>query len=199
MENDELLDLALAEEIVFSGLGLKLERYGNADLNTGKTPDWRVTDRGVLCAYCEVKSPRDNWLEDKLQEASAPSIVGGLRNDPVFNRIRRHIERSIEQFRKVNTHHEVPNILIFVNHDSSSSFADLRETLTGCFFTEDGRRIPTMPDQAARLTGKMANVVDLVVWIDAKDRSTDVISDASSSYPSFVEKFASQLRSRLGP
>ncbi|MGA7323141.1 MAG: hypothetical protein WBX25_01340, partial [Rhodomicrobium sp.] len=84
-----------------------------------------------LTAYCELKSPRDDWLDDQLTQAPPGNIVGGSRKDPTFNRLARRVEKAVGQFDRVNTAHELPNILVFVNHDPASHINDLRETSTG--------------------------------------------------------------------
>jgi len=56
-------------------------------MQVGKTPDFRVVRGGELVAYCEVKSPNDPWLDEKLEEVPAFTIVGGARSDPTFNRL----------------------------------------------------------------------------------------------------------------
>jgi hypothetical protein len=64
-------DLKLVEELVFAPHGLDLQRFSHAEPVAGRTPDFRVTCDGRLVAFCEVKSPRDDWLDEQL--ASAPS------------------------------------------------------------------------------------------------------------------------------
>jgi hypothetical protein len=53
-------DLQLAEELVFAGKGLQLEKFDRAETLAGKAPDVRVLRARVLKACCEVKSPRDD-------------------------------------------------------------------------------------------------------------------------------------------
>jgi hypothetical protein len=54
-------------------------------------------------------------------------LAGGLRNDPTFNRIARHVEKTVRQFDAVNATRTLHNILVFVNHDKASSYNDLRD------------------------------------------------------------------------
>ena len=141
---DEDPDLTLVDELIFAPTGLKLERFSRAETLTGKTPDFKVFQAGQLVAYCEAKSPRDDWLDDQLEEARPLEVVGGLRHDPTFNRIARHVEKAANQFDAVNPARTLPNILVFVNHDKASSYNDLREVLTGMFHAEGGERFETM-------------------------------------------------------
>lgn len=86
---------------------------------------------------------------------------------PLFNRIARLANKASIQFEAVNLARNLPNILIFVNHDDSSSINDLREAFTGCFFANDGSRIVSIPEVASRLRRAKTNI-DLCIWIDAK-------------------------------
>jgi hypothetical protein len=168
--HDEDPDLKLVEELIFAGTGLTLERFERAETLAGRTPDFRVRRGRVLVAYCEVKSPRDDWLDEQLDEAAAFEIVGGARSDPTFNRIARHVAKAATQFDAVNADRLVPNILIFVNHAHASGFADLRETLTGTFFAESGEQYKTLIHIAEGRIGEARSKIDLYGWIDGKTR-----------------------------
>ena len=91
---DEEPDLKLAEELIFRGRGLTLERFDPAATLAGRTPDFRVLLGDTLKAFCEVKSPRDDWLDDQIEAASPGQIAGGARSDPTFNRIARHVDKG---------------------------------------------------------------------------------------------------------
>jgi hypothetical protein len=65
---DELGDIALAEELVFSPSGLVLERIPTGQ---GKSPDGWVLKYNQRRALCEIKSPRDDELIDELEAARA--------------------------------------------------------------------------------------------------------------------------------
>jgi hypothetical protein len=135
---DEGLDVGLKEELLFTPRGLQLQRFTQAETLAGKTPDFRVFQLGNLVAFCEAKSPQDDWLDDQLDVAAPMQLAGGLRNDPTFNRIARHVEKAASQFDAVNAGRTLPNILVLVNHDKASNYNDLRETLTGMFHSEGG-------------------------------------------------------------
>ena len=163
-------DLDLTEELLFAGQNLQLERFDRAETVAGRTPDFRVRRDGALVAYCEVKSPRDDFLEEQLDRAEQGRIVGGVRSDPTFNRIARHVLKAATQFEAVNVERLVPNILVFVNHADANGIADLQETLTGMFHTADGERIPTMTNVSEGRLGETRFKIDLYVWIDNKTR-----------------------------
>jgi hypothetical protein len=164
----EAPDIDLADELIFRPHGLSLQPFTREELLRGKTPDRRVLLAGELAAFTEIKSPRDDWMEERFEEAAPGEMVGGLRADPIFNRIRRHIRTASEQFDAVNPSREHPNILVLVNHDTMSDYRDLRETVTGYFHADTGERFPTMKREADRLIEK--NSIDAIAWIDARDR-----------------------------
>jgi hypothetical protein len=167
---DEEPDLELAEHLVFRDSGLILQRFSRAETLAGRTPDFRVLRDNELVAFCEVKSPRDDWLEEQIDEVPAGEIAGGLRDDPTFNRIARHIEKAATQFDAVNAKRVLPNVLVVVNHAAATSFADLRETVTGMFHAADGKRYPTVTHISEGRIADARFKVDLYVWIDGKSR-----------------------------
>jgi hypothetical protein len=102
-KGDEASDLALAEKLVFDGHSLCVERFTHSETVKGPTPDFRLRRAsGELVGFVEIKSPRDDLLDQKLAGTSG-EIVGGPRNDPTFNRIERHIKKAAEQFDAVNS------------------------------------------------------------------------------------------------
>jgi hypothetical protein len=167
---DEDRDLELIGELLFAPRGLQLQRFTKAETLVGKTPDFRVLKAGNIVAFCEAKSPRDDWLDDQLDVAAPMQLVGGLRNDPIFNRIARHVEKAASQFDAVNPGRILPNILVFVNHDKASSYNDLRETLTGMFHAESGERFATMTYISEGRLGQIKRRIDLYVWIDTRTK-----------------------------
>jgi len=117
---------------------LSTTRFSKDERRSGKTPDFRVIDDGNLAAYCEVKSiARDTWLDRLLAKVTPGETAGGLRNDPVFNRLTDDIHTAVQQFDAVNADCAVPNILGLVNHDRSCGFLDLLAVLTGNFYAEE--------------------------------------------------------------
>jgi hypothetical protein len=166
---DEDPYLKLVGERIVMPRGLRLSRFTQEETLAGRTPDFRVLRLDNLVAYCEVKSPRDDWLDNQLDEAPPFTIVGGGRPDPIFNRIARHVAKAETQFDAVNADRSVLNLLAFVNHDAMSHFADLRETLTGMFHAEGGERFQIMPHISERWIGEAKRRIDLFVWINQKE------------------------------
>src|SRR2546423_1452462 len=119
---NEEQDLALVEELVSGPAGFILDRI--AAIPQEPRPDFRMLSWRGLAGYFEVKSPRDDWLDDQLLAAPPGTIVGGASEDPRFNRVARHVLKAVKQFRTVNPDHGHPNVLVFVNHDAGSNFDD---------------------------------------------------------------------------
>jgi hypothetical protein len=186
-------DLELAEELVFGPPGLALERFTHAQTVRGKTPDFRVLRACELVAFCEVKSPRDDWLDNLLEAATPGEMVGGGRSDPIFNRIARHIQKAASQFDAVNPSREVPNILLFVNHDDMADIRDLRETVTGHFHAESGERIATMTHISDRRIARDKYRIDLYAWLDAKRKRLQGYLFNEAAQPSHVRRLCTLL------
>ncbi|HJW42623.1 MAG TPA: hypothetical protein VJ476_15515 [Rhizomicrobium sp.] len=181
-------DLAMVEELIFAPRALALERFTREETLRGRTPDFRVRRQQELVAFCEVKSPRDDWLDEQLDAAQPGQIVGGARNDPIFNRIARHVEKAVTQFDAVNPDCALLNILVFVNHDDASHYGDLHETITGLLLTDDGGRHPTMMHIAQGRLGQARQRIDLYAWVDAKTRRVQgyIFNDADRDRAEFA-------------
>lgn len=153
----------------FEGHGLRLSRFSKNETRAGKTPDFRVMDDVRLFAYCEVKSPRDEWLDEQIDQAEPGEIVGRPRPDPIFNRLSTMVGKAAKQFNAVNPERSVPNILAIVNHDDASHPGDLLETLTGFFHADNGTRHPTMRHVSEGRLREAKDLIDLYVWINAQN------------------------------
>lgn len=169
VQRDESADLAFVADL-FGSQQLQAIPFSKAEVGSGKTPDFRIMRGDQLLAYCEVKSPNDEWLDRQLDGAKPFEIVGGLRNDPTFNRLSNLVHKAVAQFDAVNPDRAVPNILVFVNYDRASNFADLRETLTGMFFADDGTRYVTMKHVSEGRIREEKYRIDAYVWADAQTR-----------------------------
>ena len=133
LEDEELVVRLLQNK------GLRAERFSKAERREGKTPDFRVFKDDVLKSFCEVKSvEKDAWLDKKLDAATLGEIVGGLRDDPVFNRLTDDIHKAVAQFLAVNPDAAVPNLVVFVNHDSMCDEQDVAAVLSGQFLADEG-------------------------------------------------------------
>jgi len=146
---------------------LRPERFTSAEMASGKTPDFRVFSGSDLKLYCEVKSPeQDTWLDDQLDAAMPGEIVGGLRNDPIFNRLTAHIHKARKQFDAVNPTEAFPNVLAFYNQDTNSGFLDLLAVTTGNFFSEDGSVFPIYKNYSEGRVKEDIEKIHLFIWLD---------------------------------
>jgi hypothetical protein len=167
-------DLELAAEW-FAASGLHVQRFDDTEIGVRKTPDFRLFRDGRLVAYSEVKSPRDEWLDDQLMDAAPFQIVGGARNDPTFNRIAGLVRKAVKQFDAVNADRRLPNIMVIVNWDDSSHFGDLDETLTGYLRLAGGGKAPTMLNVSEGRIRDEKRRIDAYVWFNGHRRRVEGI------------------------
>lgn len=147
--------------------GLTAERFSKGEKRAGKTPDFRVFRNGEFLFYCEVKSsPEDRWLNEQLNDAAPDELVGGLRNDPIFNRLTVDIHEAVKQFDAVNRDQKHPNILALVNHDDMCGFNDLLAILTGNFYANDGAAHPIYRQFSHGRIKNEKGKVHLFIWLD---------------------------------
>jgi hypothetical protein len=164
MSEDE--DIALVESHLAER---KLAIRRLPEVRSRKTPDLEILrEDGVVLALCEVKSPRDDFLE-KLWAVAAPGqhTVGGARPDPVFNRIARQIVHARDQLEAHDPDRGVPRVVAIVNHDRACNVLDLVETVTG---RRPGFPFATNPINP-KFTRDALGAIDAVMWVDAKGRN----------------------------
>jgi hypothetical protein len=146
--------------------GLRAERFTKAEMRQGKTPDFRLFKESEFVLYCESKHVQyDEWLDRQLEDAKPLEIVGGLRHDPIFNRLAGHIHDAAKQFDAVNPEHEFPNVLIFTNSDAHCGFTDLLSVLTGNFYAEGGAIEPIYKEISEGRIREEKLTIDLYVWL----------------------------------
>jgi hypothetical protein len=171
---------------------LSPERFTAAEMASGKTPDFRVFNGSDLELYCEVKSPEeDTWLDDQIDTAMPGEIVGGLRNDPIFNRLTDHIHKARKQFDAANPAESFPNVLAFYNQDKNSGFLDLLAVTTGNFFSEDGSVFPIYKNYSEGRAKKDIEKIHLFIWLDKHKPHRFLFNTINS-------KFQSSLCLRFG-
>jgi hypothetical protein len=169
---DEPGDIALVEELVFSPCGLMFERIPT---DQAKTPDGWILKYNQRRALCEIKSPRDDELIDKLDAARADDLdaqlvsAGIVRIDNLAaRRLAGHVKAAVTQFNAVNRDRAFPNVLIFVSHADGWHAGDLHEALSGYFHSEGGQKFPTEQKTARQIGDARRNGIDLYIWIDRK-------------------------------
>jgi len=175
-----------SEQVVkdfLSGYGLRSEKFDKNQLRIGKTPDFKVYSNGELLLYCEVKNAqKDTWLDKKLEKAAPGEIVGGLRKDPVFNRLSAHIHKARKQFDAVNKEENIPNVFAFYNEDQQSGFLDLLDVTTGNFFAEGGAVFPIYKNVSEGRIKSDIDKIHLFIWIDAHKPHRFLFNTTNSKY-----------------
>jgi hypothetical protein len=152
----------------FFGLkDLIAERIAETD---SKTPDFKIKQGAKVVAFCEVKSPQNIFAEratDAIAAGKGGVIERGYGNDYRQGRcIARAAAKAAEQFKAANPDHDVPNILILVNHDEYTVVEDFEQTMTG-YAPEGGDHLVGEPLQNA------IPDIDLYIWIDQKSRNDE--------------------------
>jgi hypothetical protein len=147
--------------------GFDVADFSKSEIRTGKTPDFRLSRNGIDVAYCEVKSfQRDCWLEEQINKVPSGELAGGLRPDPIFNRISNAIHTAYQQFDSVNPGHHLMNFLFLVNHDTSAKSDDLDRVLTGFENPRMGILEPTCTQYSLGRIRNEKVKIDLYVWLD---------------------------------
>jgi hypothetical protein len=164
LSSDEALVLGY-----WQGKGFEVGSFAKKEMRDFKTPDFRLSRDGVVVALCEVKSfQKDTWLEDQLRNAAPGELVGGLRNDPVFNRISNAVHTAFKQFDSINSDHRLLNFLFLVNHDTSAKPEDLDRVLTGYENPRKGLFEPTCVQFSDGRIREEKHNIDLYVWFDGR-------------------------------
>lgn len=109
-------------------------------------------------------------------------IVGGLRKDPVFNRLSAHIHKARKQFNAVNKEENIPNVLAFYNEDNMSGFLDLLAVTTGNFFAEGGAVFPFYKNFSEGRIKSDIEKIHLFIWIDANKPHRFLFNTINSKY-----------------
>ena len=147
--------------------GLRVMRFSKAERRKSKTPDFRVFKGDQFILYCEAKHVQhDDWLDKQLATAKPLELVGGLRPDPIFNRLSSHIHQAAQQFDGVNHEHESPNVLVFANSDNHCGFPDLLGVLTGNFYAESGAVYAIYKNVSEGRIREEKLLIDLYLWFD---------------------------------
>jgi large subunit ribosomal protein L30 len=178
-EVDEAADSEITRKLVFGPRDILLQRFGRKEMRGRRTPDFKLFKDGKPRGYCELKSPRDDWVFKVPEDLQPGEIREEKRPDPAAHNLANHILNAAEQFDAVNPDRTVPNILVIVSHARLRGPLDLRHTLEGIQLGEDGRRVypladPEKQDPDTQLTKqkkvwKAAQSIDLYIWIDAHD------------------------------
>lgn len=96
------------------------------------------------------------------------TLVGGMRSDPIFNRLTKHIHEAVRQFDAVNDTRQHPNVLALVNYDPICGFPDLLAVITGNFYADDGGSYPIYRQYSEGRMKRDRVRVDLYLWFDSR-------------------------------
>jgi len=147
--------------------GISVCRFTKKEKIDRKTPDFKILEADKLAFYCEVKSiDKDNWLDNQLEKAKPGEIVGGIRQDPIFNRLTDDIYKAEKQFKSVNKKREYPNVLVLVNHDIYCKFNDLLSVITGNFYAKGDVVLPIDKKYSEGRIKNAEYIIDLFIWLD---------------------------------
>jgi hypothetical protein len=167
---NETADIKLIQELIFQPCNVVLQPFSKEEMAKGKTPDFKLMKGSELCGYCELKSPRDDWVFEFLDDLKLGETATATRPSPTSNNLARQIESAVEQFDAVNPDHKQPNILVLVNHAAGRTRSDLHVTITG-IQVPDGPRLFTMKPDKQKRVWQAARRIDLFLWVDAQKRT----------------------------
>jgi large subunit ribosomal protein L30 len=163
---DESADRSLMRELVFDPNGIVAEPYSDAELRRGKTPDFKLFVNDSLGGFCEMKSPRDDFMFEMRAEGEAAV----RENLPYYRKLGSHIRHAAKQFDAVNPDHKLPNVLTFVTHCPDIERRDLLATIAGLPVPGSDRRLFMLSRKMQQQVLDAARRIDLFLWIDAQKR-----------------------------
>jgi hypothetical protein len=168
---DEAADAALLRKLTFDPNKIVPEAYSVAEQNAGKKPDFKLLKNGQVCAFCEMKSPKDDFVF----ESPNPGEEAIRKNLPYHRKLAGHIRKAAQQFEAVNPDHNRPNIMAFITHAPEIERRDLQATIAG-LTAGDGRRLFMLSQENQERTLEAARKVDLFLWIDAEKGTCQHVS-----------------------
>jgi|GEM_PF-136226 large subunit ribosomal protein L30 len=174
---DEAADTSLLRELAFDGNSIVLESYGAAAKKNGKTPDFKLVRDGVLQGFCEMKSPRDDFVFE-FPGDGGPAI---RKDVPFYRKLASHIRRAASQFDAVNPNRRLPNILAFVSHSSDIERRDLIATIAG-LPVPGAAPMFMLPRKMQQEVLEAVRHIDLFLWIDANKRTFQHLSPNGASH-----------------
>jgi hypothetical protein len=133
-----------------------------------------------LKGYCELKSPRDDWIFAVPKDLKPGEIREESQEDPTAHALARVIGKAAAQFDAVNPDHAQPNILVIMSHARLRGPADLHLAIGG-LAVPNGDRLFLLVDPNEKNFQKAwekqqklwedARKIDLFYWIDAHTKT----------------------------
>jgi len=167
---DEAADIKLMQRLVFQPRDIVLQRFSKEEIAEGKNADFKLIRDSKLCGYCELKSPRDDWVFEFPDKSKPDEAVLKTRQSPTSNNLARQIKSAAEQFDAVNPNHELPNVLVIVNHAPGRTRSDLHITLTGVP-VPGGPSLFTLKLDHQKEVWEAVRRIDLFIWVDPQTGS----------------------------
>lgn len=122
---------------VFSSCGMIPMRFTPEEsAQYGQTPDYKVYKDGELAFYCEVKTIE----KESAANGSHVRDSEEARREHTYNKISGKIHEANHQFKSVNPHGLIPNVMAIFNHESTIHCHDLQVSLPG-YQTADGSKV----------------------------------------------------------
>jgi Ribosomal protein L30p/L7e len=168
---DEASDMALMRKLIFEGKNVTLVPFSHEELKQAKCPDFKLTKKGNLCGYCEVKFPRDEFIFGK----PAPGEWAIRNNLPYHVKLGRLIRKAALQLTRANPDHTQANILVFVNHAPEMEMKDLHATIRGLPMG-NGKWLPVLCRKLQEHVLEAATEIDIFLWIDAEKGTLQHVS-----------------------
>jgi large subunit ribosomal protein L30 len=168
---NEAADAALMRKLAFDASNIVPKPYSDAELRKGKTPDFKLLKDGKLCGFCELKSPRDDFIF----ETPEPGDFAIRKNLPFHRKLGSHIRHAGQQFDAVNSDDSLPNIMVFVTHAPDIERRDLHATISG-LPAPDGKRIFMLSRKMQEQVLDAARKIDLFLWIDVEKGTCQHVS-----------------------
>jgi len=171
--------------------GFRCVRFSTDEIGRAPTPDFRVYQGADFRFFCEVKTiNKDIWLDKQLSVVPPGTMAGGLRDDPTFNRLTSDIHTATKQFDAVNPDVEFPNVLAFVNNESTCILHDLYEVFTGNFRSQDGTLYPISKKYSEGRIREKKFRIHMFIWIDlCKSTHNFMYTDMTNAHVSSLCKW----------
>jgi hypothetical protein len=172
---NEAADVELMQDLIFQPCNVVLQPFSKEEMAKGKTPDFKLMKGAELCGYCELKSPRDDWIFEFPDDIKPGESFTEMRPSPTSNNLARQIISAAEQFDAINPDHKLPNVLVLVNHAAGRTRSDLHVTLGGIPVPGAPHLFTLKPDHQKEVW-KAARRIDLFLWVDPQTRSCQPLS-----------------------
>jgi hypothetical protein len=135
---------------------------------------------GELKGYCELKSPRDDWIFAVPKDLKPGEIREDSREDQTAHALARVIGKAAGQFDAVSPDRAQPNILVIVSHARLRGPIDLHLAIGGLPMPDGSRRFLLVDpneknfNKAFEKQKKLwedARKIDVFYWVDAHTKT----------------------------